>query len=317
MAEQNLLKPKRTPFPPTEKQLEKQIVDNYKRAWEETRAAIANIYERYAAGEVLTRTDMVKFNRLNKIEGELSDILAGVYKRNKQFLYQSMEAAFLAGYFGQLYELEMQSDILLGLGGVRQRAYEQMLASSLTGLTLSERLKKNEREIVLRIRQELAQALIQGETYQQAAKRFKGVLANDTGKAVRVAWTEIHRAQEEAAQYCREQAAEKIDFEEIWVASLDTKTRKSHRRMDGKKKQQDGYFHVGRYKARFPGDPSLPAKEVVHCRCTAITRMPGRPIPQRRGRDVLDPEATKNNKLFPGDMTYNEWYQSRMAKGGS
>lgn len=316
-SENIILKPKRTPYPPTEKQLEKQIVDNYKRAWEETRAAIAEIYERYATGEILTRTDMVKFNRLNKIEGQLAEILKGVYKRNKQFLYQSMEAAFLAGYFEQLYEMEMQSEVLLGLGGVRQRAVEQMLASSLTGLTLAERLVKNEREIVFRIRQELAQSLVQGETYQQAAKRFKGVLQNDTAKAVRVAWTEIHRAQEEAAQHCREQAAAKVDFEEVWLASLDGKTRKSHQKMDGKKKQPDGYFHVGRYKARFPGDPSLPAKEVVHCRCTVVTRFPNRPIPERRGRASLDEEVRKNNALFPGDTTYNKWYQSRMAGGGS
>ena len=317
MAEDNIMKPKRTPFPPTEKQLEKQIVENYKRAWEETRAAIAEIYEKYASGEGLTRTDMVKFNRLNKIEGQLSEILADVYKRNRQYLYQSMEAAFLAGYFEQLYELEMQSEILLGLGGVRVRAYEQMLSSSLTGLTLSERLKKNEREIVLKIRQELAQALVQGETYQQAAKRFKGVLAGDTVKAVRVAWTETHRAQEEAANYCREQAAEKIEFSEVWLSSLDAKTRDSHKKMDGKKKGPDGYFKIGRYKGRFPGDPTLPAKEVVHCRCTVVTRIPGRPIGERRGRAVLDPEAVKNNEKFPADMTYDKWYQSRMADGGN
>lgn len=312
MAQDNILKPKRTPFPPTEKQLEKQIVENYKRAWEETRAAIADIYEKYATGEGLTRTDMAKFNRLNKIEQQLSDILAGVYKRNKQFLYQSMEAAFLAGYFEQLYELEMQSEIFLGLGGVRQRAFEQTLSSSLTGLTLSERLVKNEREIVYKIRQELSQALVQGETYQQAAKRFKGVLEGDTAKAVRIAWTETHRAQEEAANYCREQAAEKIEFTEVWLSTLDGKTRDSHRKMDGKTKGPDGFFKVGSYKARFPGDPMLPAKEVVHCRCTVVTRIPGRPITERRGRAVLDEEATQNNELFPADTTYEKWYESRM-----
>lgn len=310
-----ILKPKRTPYPPTEKQLEKAIKDNYRLAWEETRAHIAEIYERYATGETLTRTDMVKYNRLTKTEQQLAGILSNMYRRNKRFLYQQMEAAFLAGYFEQVFELEMQSDILLGFGGVNERAFTQLLDSSLTGLTLNERLKKNEREIVAQTRQALAQALAQGESYQQTAKRFLDVYEGDTAKAIRIAWTETHRAEEEAAFQAREKAREKLDFEEIWLATLDGRTRDSHKKMDGKKKNENGFFKVGRYDARYPGDPRLPAKEVVHCRCTVVTRFKDRPLGERRGRKSLDESTLQNNEKFPANMTYGEWYQSRIAGG--
>lgn len=311
----DILKPKKTPFVPTEAQLEKSLKQNYLAAWNETRSLIAEIYEKHAAGGSLSRTDMVKFNRLNKTESKLSEILGGLYKRNKKFLDENLQTTFLAGHFQQIYELEMSSEILLGFGGVNKKAIEQMLSSSLTGLTLNERLKKNEREIVAKIRQELAQSLVQGESYQTAAKRFKGALEGDLGKAVRIAWTETHRAEEEAANLVREKARERLNFEEVWLSTLDGKTRRTHRRMDGKTKDAEGFFDVNGNKARFPGDPRLPAKEVVHCRCTSVVRFPDRPITERRGRISLDPEVRQNNGLFPGDMTYDKWYQSRMVDG--
>lgn len=308
-----ILKPKRTPYPPTEKQLQKQIRDFYREAWEETRALIAEIHERYTVGEVLTRTDMVKYNRLAKTELELAKILSGLYKRNSRFVYESFQQAYMFGHFSQVYELEMKADVLLGFGGVNSRAIEQALAVSLTGLTLNERLKKNEREVVYKVRQELAQSLVQGESYPTAARRLKGVFEGDEVKAMRVAATELHRAQEEAAQTARDRAAERVDFREVWLATLDQRTRDSHQQMDGKKKNDDGFFKVNGYDARFPGDPILPAAECINCRCTTVVEIPGRPVTERRGRIYLDEDEVKNNKLFPADMTYPQWYESRMT----
>jgi len=308
-----IVKPKRTPYPPTGKELEKQIREFYRDAWEETRALIAEIHERYTAGEVLTRTDMVKYNRLSKTELELARILTGLYRKNRKYLYDSFEQAYLFGHFSQVYELEMKSDTLLGFGGVNRRAIEQALAVSLTGLTLNERLKKNEREVVYRVRQELSQSLVQGESYPTAAKRLRGVFEGDEVKAMRVAATELHRAQEEAADQTREKARERVEFTEVWLATLDQRTRDTHQAMDGQEKGDDGFFDVAGYAARFPGDPALPAKECINCRCTTVVEIPGRPVLSRRGRISLDEDEVKNNQLFPADMTYPQWYESRMT----
>lgn len=308
-----LLKPKRTPYPPTEKEVERQLKKHYREGWALARSLLAEIHARYTSGETLTRTDMVTYNRLVNTERDLALILADTYKKNTKYVYESLESAYMFGYFSQVYEMEMMSDVLLGFGGVDPRTIEKALSESLTGLTLNERLKKNEQEIVYKVRQELAQSLIQAETFQEAAKRFKNVFEGDAVKCMRVAKTEIHRVEEESSNATREKAVGKFDFEEVWLSTLDRSTRRSHQNMDQKTKGDDGYFNVNGFQGRFPGDPMLPAKEVVNCRCTTVIRLPDRPIGERRGRISLDPETRRNNGLFPGDMTYNEWYQQRMV----
>lgn len=54
-----------------------------------------------------------------------------------------------------------------------------------------------------------------------------------------------------------------------WDATLDGRTRDSHRRVDGEIRELDEKFSNG---LMFPGDPSGGAAEVVNCRCTSNTR---------------------------------------------
>lgn len=55
-----------------------------------------------------------------------------------------------------------------------------------------------------------------------------------------------------------------------WVSILDTATRQSHVKADGQVASAKQPFMVGGHPARFPGDPNLPAKERIHCRCTLV-----------------------------------------------
>lgn len=54
-----------------------------------------------------------------------------------------------------------------------------------------------------------------------------------------------------------------------WDATLDGKTRESHRRVDGEIRELDEKFSNG---LMYPGDPSGGAAEVVNCRCASLTR---------------------------------------------
>lgn len=60
-----------------------------------------------------------------------------------------------------------------------------------------------------------------------------------------------------------------IEFVKEWNSIGDSRTRGSHRSIDGKQALQDEPFNVGGYKMLHPADSSLgaAAKEVVNCRC--------------------------------------------------
>ena len=69
-----------------------------------------------------------------------------------------------------------------------------------------------------------------------------------------------------------------IEMQKEWMATLDSRTRHSHRRLDGETVEYDSEFSNG---CRYPGDPKGKPAEVYNCRCTMVARV--RVSGKRRG----------------------------------
>lgn len=65
------------------------------------------------------------------------------------------------------------------------------------------------------------------------------------------------------------------EFEQIWLSTIDRRTRPSHRRADGQRTAVGQPFTVGGASLRYPGDPLGPAKEIIQCRCSSLLVEPG------------------------------------------
>lgn len=308
-----MIKPKEPPFAPTEKQLEKRIKELYRDAWQDTRTVLAKMYEQHSADGVLSMAEMTRYNRLAKVEQELAFILSGLYKNNKRYLYESMESAYLHGYFETQYTLEMGAQRLLGFGGVNEKAIQAMLSESLTGLVLDERLGNNYRQAVNEMRQSLSYTLLQGYSYPKAARHIQETLGKDQARATLVAWTETHRAYETASHARKEEAkADGLEFTTKWLATLDKRTRPRHRAMDGQEQDKDGYFTLPNgTRGRYPGDPMLGASDVIRCRCSTTVEFEDDTPSVRRGRTDYEDERSQS-ALFPDSMTYKQWYSLRV-----
>lgn len=84
-------------------------------------------------------------------------------------------------------------------------------------------------------------------------------------RALRIARTESTTA----ANYGASLGNESADFltAKQWIAVLDANTRPDHADAHGQVVDSEDYFDVGGFEAMYPGDMSLPAKEVINCRC--------------------------------------------------
>lgn len=82
------------------------------------------------------------------------------------------------------------------------------------------------------------------------------------------------------------------------MATLDSRTRDSHRQLDGEVVGDDGKFSNG---LRYPGDPEGPAAEVWNCRCTLVAALPGHDVFE--GRDAHGLETS-----------YEDWKAGRDPK---
>lgn len=103
----------------------------------------------------------------------------------------------------------------------------------------------------------------------------KGVWATAFARGEAIYRTEIGRMFS-TGTFVRQQALEAYDpgWMKEWHAVHDSRTRPTHVVADGQRVPVDQPFEVGDYKAMYPHDPALPAKESIHCRCISVAIRP-------------------------------------------
>ena len=147
----------------------------------------------------------------------------------------------------------------------------------------------------------VTQAVLQGQTIPQLATSIAGIAAMDRRAAMRAARTAMTSAHSLGKLKGYERAADMgIDVEKQWLAALDSRTRGSHRHLDGETVKLDAEFSNG---LKYPGDPDGPGSEIYNCRCTLVPVI----------GDVEYDEVERANKL--GDMSYGEWKAEKLTKG--
>lgn len=146
----------------------------------------------------------------------------------------------------------------------------------------------------------VTQAVLQGQTIPQLAISIAGIAAMDQRAAMKAARTAMTSAHSLGKLKGYERAAGMgIDVKKQWLAALDSRTRGSHRHLDGETVKLDAEFSNG---LKYPGDPDGPGSEIYNCRCTLVPVI----------GDVEYDEVERANKL--GKMSYEEWKAEKLTK---
>ena len=104
---------------------------------------------------------------------------------------------------------------------------------------------------------------------KEAARLLRDQVASLTpGRALLIARTEIVAGSNYGSLLGAQATGLLLD--KVWLATRDARTRESHIRANGQRVDIDGLFNIGGSEAKYPGDPNLPASEVVNCRCAII-----------------------------------------------
>ena len=140
----------------------------------------------------------------------------------------------------------------------------------------------------------ITQGILRGESVPHVADRVAEVCGSGRAAAVRTARTACTGA-ENAGRVSSYQRARRlgIGLRQEWMATLDGRTRDSHRLLDGERAEVGERFSNG---LRFPGDPQGLAAEVYNCRCTLVPAVDG-----------VDQSAAARFSRLPEGMTYEDW----------
>lgn len=155
------------------------------------------------------------------------------------------------------------------------------------------------------IRNEIQQAILQGEPLKETAKRLQRVTDMDERAAMRNARTAMTGAQN-AGRVDGYKRAESmgIKLKQQWLATLDNHTRHEHRQLDGQSVKVGEPFEVEGEKIRFPGDPQAAPHLIYNCRCTLIADLEG------FENDPKDLSLRYDDRLE--GMSYDEWKNAKI-----
>lgn len=159
-----------------------------------------------------------------------------------------------------------------------------------------------------KLRNELTQGILQGESVRKIAKRYERVLGMNRNSAIRNARTATTSAQNGGRLRSYERAKEiGVQVRKMWMATVDGKTRHTHRMLDGQIKETNQPFvSESGYKLMFPGDPSAHPSELYNCRCRIIGRT--------KYSEVNPRDLENRFSRLPDGVTYDEWQKACISK---
>lgn len=148
------------------------------------------------------------------------------------------------------------------------------------------------------------QGILQGKTVDDIAKNVAATVTDMSHtSAIRNARTMTTSAQNGGRidSYKRAQNMG-VKLVQVWMATLDGRTRHEHRQLDGQKQPIGTPFKIDGMEIEFPGDPKAEPYLVYNCRCTLIGEV--------EGVDYNLSDVTERDSKL-GDMTYEEWKEEK------
>lgn len=316
------------------KRLEKRVTDEYSQAAKEVDAKFKDYMRRFAIKDeikrkaveagVLEKKDYIAWRQSQVMVGErwqamVNDLSHDLHNANEIALSTAQpyrEEAYAINHNWATYEIESQSKINTSYTLYDRQTVERLMRDDPNllpppkpGGKTARKLAENKDLIWNRqkVTSAISQGILQGESVPQMTKRLESVAAMDHRAAIRNVRTMVTGAQNagrvDAAKRARDMG---IGLTQVWMATLDMRTRHEHRVLDGQRREIDEPFEVEGEKIQYPGDPTAPAHLVYNCRCTLVQQVKGFEYDIRGDKDV-DYSGIEG-------MTYDEWKEDRREK---
>lgn len=277
---------------------------------------------------------MIQYNRLDSLRVQVYDEYKKLAKNVTKLQLEAFDLSFSNQYYRTAYQLDWSAPITFSpldpnlvryaiTGEVEAwKAIKAAIGAAdnyvpVAG-TLKSLIANNQNKAIRDIWAQINAGLINGEGVTAIAKRidtimggvYNGEVYGDLYKALRIAKTEGHRAQnmaELAKAYEAEEAG--LKMQKMWDATLDSAVRPEHAALDGKRVPVDGTWNMAGYEVSHPGDPSLPPSLSINCRCHSVPVTEDYEPKARIGRDPV----TGRNQVFDY-KTFDEWAKEKGLK---
>lgn len=286
---------------------ERELAQGYLDTLASIKLQISEIYEKHAVDGVVAKEVWHRFGYIRKMEQQLTEQINDLTPIQNETIKESVKETFEESYYRNGYYLEQQAQLAAPVFFLLSaKAIQEVTFNPMDKIKWSDRHKKNNKALVKQLKGILRNGIKNGHSYDKMASAMTKEMGVGQRKAIKIVQTETARSHAMATQKAMETATYSgINVKKRWLSTLDSRTRDSHKHLDGQTIAVEDYFisKSGR-KAQAPhgfGDP----KEDINCRCRSITIFEGLEPTVRMAREV-------DKKM--GNITtyenYPEWRQS-------
>lgn len=271
---------------------------------------LAEMFEKYQSDDPhVTWTEFNKYNRLNKELVRIGEMITEDYNQVAKAIKQTQHNAYIEKYMMSLYLYEMATQSSMQFDVPTASVINAAIEQPIEFIRLVPTLQKYRNEVLKRIRIHITQGIMSGEGYSKIAKALRDDIGMTKAQSQRVARTEAGRAMSQAgldsAMVVKDNG---FKMKKRWSATKDTRTRDTHRHLDGQSVDIDDNFKssgcVGPAPHLFVGVAS--AKENINCRCKLLYYIDEDDLPGVMR--VRNDDGT--TEVIPS-MSYREWEKSK------
>lgn len=306
------------------KKMEKQLDEVYKQAYSEAKDTAANFMAKFRvmdeekrrlrdSGE-LDNSEYQRWRRTMLFQGkrykEMADTLAADMTKTNV-----IAASVINGHLPEVYainhnygtyEIEHGGKINTQYSLYDRQTVERLIRDNpdLLPRKAAINIPKDELWNKNHINSAVMQGILQGKTVDDIAKNLAATVTDMSHtSAIRNARTMTTSAQNGGRidSYKRAQSMG-VKLVQVWMATLDSRTRHEHRQLDGQKRPIGTPFKIDGMEIEFPGDPKAEPYLVYNCRCTLIGEV--------EGVDYNLSDVTERDSKL-GDMSYEEWKEEK------
>ena len=247
------------------------------------------------------RKVMAKGDALKDLEDNIVEVLFNADKvANKLIKNHNIGVYALNRNYGE-YEVCKGAKMNISFSIYDEKTVERLLKKDPDLLPVPKLDEKRDKKWnKQKVNSAVTQGIIQGDSIPNIAKRLQVTVGMGTTSSIRNARTATTGA-ENAGRIDSYKDAENmgIELEKQWMATLDMRTRVSHRQLDGQSVGIDEKFKVDGEEIDYPGDPEAEGYLVYNCRCTLVANI--------KNIEYKDDRWSR----LPEGMSYEEWVESK------
>lgn len=275
---------------------ETELARIYNRALDDVRTTLARLYEQYRGEGELTRAQATQFLRNSNIESEIRRIMGPYVTDGTELMKEAASVSFQESYYRNAWAVNQATGVsqswgLLDDASVRAAIGIGDAAGGTAALLeelggkeaarhsriLDDAFRRYDADTRRWISRAAADGIIKGESVDRVARRIRREgIAKSYNSAQTIARTEINRATGLGSQVSYARGRDKgARIQEIWDATLDSRTRPDHAQADGAVMDEEtGLFNVPWGAVPGPRRSGIPGQD-INCRCTTRPQVAG------------------------------------------